>query len=87
MFFTQVFHISEVRELFTVFDYKALLVAVEEHFRSQYALAGIDIGLLRVYYNPEQAEGIGLFIDTSEHCIICDMEFAYGTDFVTVQFN
>jgi len=87
MFFTQLFNISEVRELFTVFDYKRLLTAVEDHIRKEYTLLGIHIGNLRVYYNPEQNQGIAVFIDASGDCYVCDMEFPYGNDFITVKFN
>jgi len=78
---------SQCKELFTVFDYKNLLTQVDAHIHKEYELLGIEIGYLRVYFNPEHNAGIAVFIDTKGDCAICNMDFAYGNDFITVQFN
>jgi hypothetical protein len=87
MFFTRLFNVSECKELFTVYDYKNLLKAVEEHIRKEYAWANIEIGDLRVYYNPEHNQGVVCYSNTFEECQISHMEFPYGNDFITVEFN
>jgi len=87
MFYVRIFRVTDCKELFTVYDYKRLLGTVEEHINMEYESKGLEIGTLRVYYNPEQNEGIAWFMNTKEECMVSDMEFPYGNDFIIVQFN
>ena len=81
------FSVAEVAELFTTYDYKRLIKAVEEHFNECAKLQGLHTAAIKAYYNPEENEGIVSFEDTYEYMYIQPLQLAYGIDFITVKFK
>ena len=83
------FTIKEEAELFTTFDYKQLMKAVETHVIKLYEDYVVPDTII-AYYNPAQNKGCVTFVVLSMDYPLFDiptMEFAYGTDFLTVVFN
>ncbi len=80
------FSVSEVTELFTTYDYKQLLKAVNDHFQTESKYQGNDM-TSTAYYNPEQNKGIIICEYTSSYIYLPDLQHAYGSDFVTVKFK
>jgi hypothetical protein len=80
------FSVSEVKELFTTYDYKQLIKAVENHFNENAEYQGVHV-TTTAYYNPERNEGILLVPNVNEYIYVTDLEVAYGSDFITVKFK
>jgi len=80
------FSVSEVKELFTTYDYKQLIKAVEKHFNENAEYQGVHV-TTTAYYNPEQNEGILLAPNVNEYVYVSDLQIAYGSDFITVKFK
>ena len=80
------FSVSEVKELFTTYDYKQLIKAVENHFNENAEYQGVHV-TPTAYYNPERNEGILLVPNVNEYIYVTDLEVAYGSDFITVKFK
>jgi hypothetical protein len=81
------FSVSEVEELFTTYDYKRLIKAVEEHFNECAKNQGLHTTATKAYYNPEENEGIVCFEDTYEYIYLEPLQLAYGIDFITIKFK
>ena len=80
------FSVTEVAELFTTYDYKQLITAVEDHFNESAKIQGITT-TGTAYYNPGRNDGVVEFHDTSDYIYLQDLQLAYGVDFITVKFK
>ena len=81
------FSVTEVQELFTTFDYKQLIKAVEAHFNESAKFQGVHVSGVIAFYNPERNEGIIHFDNTYDYIYLDKLQHAYGNDFVTIKFN
>jgi hypothetical protein len=78
---------SEIPELFTVYDYKQLLKHVEQHFKQECELQFINPYKIETFYNPEMNEGLIRYSqDEFYELDIRKTEMIYGNDFVTINF-
>jgi hypothetical protein len=75
------FSVTEVDELFTTYDYKQLLTAVENHLTDSVKHSG------KAFYNPGKNEGVLHIGSTDEYIYLQDLQYAYGNEFVTVKFT
>jgi hypothetical protein len=80
------FTVTEVEELFTTYDYKQLLKAVNDHFQVESKYQGNDVKST-AYYNPETNTGVIICDHTDSYIYLPDLQHAYGSDFVTVKFK
>lgn len=81
------FSVVEVPELFTVYDYKQLIKAVEAHFNESAKYQDVVTNGVVAYYNPELNQGMLYHRDTYDYVFLQPLELAYGTDFITVKFK
>jgi len=81
------FSVTEVAELFTTYDYKRLIKAVEDHFNESAKNQGVYTSGVVAYYNPEQNEGVVCFQDIYEYVYLEPLQLAYGIDFITIKFK
>jgi len=80
------FSVTEVEELFTTFDYKNLITAVNTYFQEEAKAQGISITSTS-YYNPAENKGVILYDYCNEYIYMRNLKHAYGNDFVTITFN
>uniref|UniRef100_A0A6C0F571 Uncharacterized protein n=1 Tax=viral metagenome TaxID=1070528 RepID=A0A6C0F571_9ZZZZ len=80
------FSVTEVEELFTTFDYKNLLTAVNTHFKEEARAQGIEV-TSTAYYNPGENKGVIVYAYCNEYVYVNNLQHAYGNDFVTIKFN
>ena len=80
------FSITEVQELFTTFDYKNLIQAVNTHFQEETKKFSIDV-TSTTYYNPAENKGVIVYDYCNEYVYVSNLQHAYGNDFVTIKFN
>lgn len=80
------FSVSEITELFTTYDYKQLINAVEDHFNQSAKHQGFGVNC-QAYYNPEANQGIVVYPDMYDYVYLPDLQLAYGVDFITIKFK
>jgi hypothetical protein len=83
----KLFSVDEVPELFTVYDYKQLIKAVEAHFNESAKYQDVVVNGVVAYYNPELNQGIIHQRDDYEYIFLEPLQLAYGTDFITIKFK
>lgn len=83
----KLFSVDEVPELFTVYDYKQLIKAVEAHFNESAKYQDVVVNGVVAYYNPELNQGIIYQRDDYEYIFLEPLQLAYGTDFITIKFK
>jgi hypothetical protein len=83
----KLFSVDEVPELFTVYDYKQLIKAVEAHFNESAKYQDVVVNGVVAYYNPELNQGIIHQRDDYEYILLEPLQLAYGTDFITIKFK
>jgi len=81
------FSVTEVAELFTTYDYKRLIKAVEDHFNESAKNQCVDTSGVIAYYNPERNQGVIHFDDTYDYVYLESLQLAYGIDFITIKFK
>ena len=79
------FEIKEKIELFTVCDYKRLILTITDYVNHCCIRTGIMVSSVVPYYNPECQKGI-IQYESTEIIYLQDMDFAVGDDIVTVTF-
>lgn len=80
------FSVTEVEELFTTFDYKNMLTAVNTYFQEEAKSQGIDVTSTS-YYNPAENKGVIVYGCYDDYIYLRNLQHAYGNDFVTIKFN
>ena len=81
------FSVTEVEELFTTYDYKQLIKAVEAHVNECAKSQNVRASGVMAYYNPQSNQGV-VHIDESYRSVyVPPIQHAYGSEEVTVKLS
>jgi hypothetical protein len=69
-------------DLFTVFDYKRLLSAVEGHVKTE-----LNSTRATAYYNPESNKGCVIIYTNQDCSYLQELDFPNGSNILTVKFQ
>jgi len=81
------FSVTEVEELFTTYDYKQLIKAVEAHVNDCAKSQNVRVLGVMAYYNPESNKGVVHIDDSYRSVYVPPLQHAYGSEDVTVKFS
>jgi|UniRef100_A0A6C0B334 hypothetical protein len=81
------FSVTEVEELFTTYDYKQLIKAVEAHVNECAKSQNVRASGVMAYYNPQSNQGVVHIDETYRSVYVPPIQHAYGTDFITIKFK